>query len=311
MLRLGQRSVLLTRLSIRRLPPAPPTIYRVRATNGTLNSAYSNEVNVTTTAVSTPVLNFPTGFAGTATQFSFNGTTPPSIVAGALQITGGVVTTAASAFALTPVNVTNFTTQFSFNQVPGTATTADGMTFTIQGVAPTAVGGTGGGLGFAGTTKSVAIKFDLFDNAGEGPNSTGLYMNGVQPNAAQLDQSDGHRHRFAQRTCVPLSRCPITEPSLQVTITDTVTLAAATQNYTVDIPDDRRRQHGLCWVHRRHGWLDGRADGSQLDVLESNAFRAGGRPRAYRLGRRKRGWVRRRSGLHYLVRQFWPYGRRR
>ena len=209
--------------------------YRVRATNGTLNSTYSNEVNVTTPVVYSPTLNFATGFTGTAAQFSFNGTTAPSIVGGALQITGGVVTTAASAFALTQVNVTNFTTQFSFNQVPGTANTADGMTFMLQGVGPTAVGGTGGGLGFAGTTKSVAIKFDLYDNAGEGPNSTGLYINGVQPNAVNsvnltgtgIDLHSGHTFNVTMS---------YNGTTLTVTITDSVTLATATQNYTVDIP---------------------------------------------------------------------------
>ena len=128
-----------------------------------------------------------------------------------------------------------FTTQFSISQLPGTATTADGMTFTIQGVAATAVGGTGGGLGFAGTTKSVAIKFDLYDNAGEGPNSTGLYMNGVQPNAVNsinlagtgIDLHSGHAFNVSMS---------YNGTTLTVTITDTVTLATATQNYTVDIP---------------------------------------------------------------------------
>jgi len=109
------------------------------------------------------------------------------------------------------------------------------MTFTIQGVAPTAVGGTGGGLGFAGTTKSVAIKFDLFDNAGEGPNSTGLYLNGVQPNAVNsinltgtgIDLHSGHTFNVSMA---------YNGTTLTVTITDSVTLATATQNYTVDIP---------------------------------------------------------------------------
>ena len=178
--------------------------------------------------------------------------------------------TAASAFALTPVNVTNFTTQFSFTQLPGTATTADGMTFTIQGVAPTAVGGTGGGLGFAGTTKSVAIKFDLYDNAGEGPNSTGLYLNGVQPNAVNsinltgtgIDLHSGHA--FA----VTMSYNGTT---LTVTITDTVTLAAATQNYTVDIPTIVGAGTAYVGFTGGTGGLTAVQRDSQLDVFKYNA----------------------------------------
>jgi hypothetical protein len=39
-------------------------------------------------------------------------------------------------------------------------------------------------LGYGGTggiASSIAVKFDLYNNAGEGPNSTGLYMNGSAP----------------------------------------------------------------------------------------------------------------------------------
>ena len=52
------------------------------------------------------------------------------------------------------------------------------MTFTIQNVGPTALGGPGAGLGYVTIQKSVAIKFDLYNNAGEGPDSTGLISMG-------------------------------------------------------------------------------------------------------------------------------------
>lgn len=103
---------------------------------------------------------------------------------------------AASAFYTTPVNVKQFTTEFQFQL---TAAQADGFTFTIQGEGPNAIGSTGGGLGY-GTDpsyhisygertipESVAIKFDLYDNGGEGANSTGLYQNGVQPTTPAVD----------------------------------------------------------------------------------------------------------------------------
>src|SRR6185369_2137908 len=127
-----------------------------------------------------PILNFPNGFAGAAGQLKFNGVTA-KIVGTNLQLTDGGATEAASIFALNPVSVTNFSTQFNIQLLGGTNPTADGMTFTIQGVGNAALGGTGGALGYAGIAKSVAIKFDLFSNAGECHNSTGLYTLGVQP----------------------------------------------------------------------------------------------------------------------------------
>ena len=75
---------------------------------------------------------------------------------------------------------------------------ADGFTFTIQNVGPTALGGNGGGLGYGpnpntGTTggiaKSVAIKFDFYNNNGEGTDSTGLYMNGAVPTVPAMDMT--------------------------------------------------------------------------------------------------------------------------
>jgi len=32
-----------------------------------------------------------------------------------------------------------------------------------------------------GIATSVAVKFDLYDNSGEGTNSTGIYVNGASP----------------------------------------------------------------------------------------------------------------------------------
>jgi hypothetical protein len=66
---------------------------------------------------------------------------------------------------------------------------ADGMAFVIQNVGTTALGPSGGGLGYGpdttggtgGIPSSVAVKFDLYSNAGEGTNSTGLYTNGASP----------------------------------------------------------------------------------------------------------------------------------
>ena len=62
--------------------------------------------------------------------------------------------------------------------------------FVVEANGPNATGSTGGGLGYgpnpttgtpAGIAKSVAIKFDFYNNAGEGTDSTGLYINGAAP----------------------------------------------------------------------------------------------------------------------------------
>ena len=98
--------------------------------------------------------------------------------------TGGAQ--AGTFFYGTLVNVQAFTNDFTFRL---TTPNADGFTFTIQGTAATAVGPSGGGLGYgpdntgdaAGIGKSVAVKFDLYNNAGEGVDSTGEYTNGVSP----------------------------------------------------------------------------------------------------------------------------------
>jgi hypothetical protein len=110
---------------------------------------------------------------------------------------------AGSFFATTPVNVQSFTNTFSF-QLP--APLSDGFVFVIQGNSTTGLGGAGGSLGYsvpssqtAPFSKSVAIKFDLYNNSGEGTDSTGLYLNGTPPiipavdmTSSGLNLSSGH-----------------------------------------------------------------------------------------------------------------------
>ncbi|MEX0677394.1 MAG: hypothetical protein WD063_09980, partial [Pirellulales bacterium] len=212
---------------------APETTYyyRVRAFDGGATSEYSNEIEVATPAPPAPAINFPNGFAGAAGEFSFNGPSA-AIVGTSLQLTDGGMTQAASVFALAPVSVAAFATQFDFLLLSGTAFTADGITFTIQNAGLAALGAPGGGLGYAGIGASVAVKFDLYDNTGEGPNSTGLQRNGspvsvVGLNGTGIDLHSGHV--FSVNLVYDGS-------TLGVTISDTVTLAAATQSYTIDIP---------------------------------------------------------------------------
>jgi hypothetical protein len=127
------------------------------------------------------VINFPNGFAGAASSFTFNGV---GILSGsALQMMAASQTSSRSSIWFTPaVNIATFTTDFDFQILNGVA---DGFTFAIQSKGLSAIGSIGSGLGFGGGTagigKSLAIKFDIHNNSGEGSDSTGFYTDGAQP----------------------------------------------------------------------------------------------------------------------------------
>ena len=82
-----------------------------------------------------------------------------------LQVTNGGSNQGGSAWFNSAQNVTQFTNDFAFQLVNPDA---DGITFTIQNSSLTALGGSGGSLGYAGIGNSVAVKFDLYNNNGEG-----------------------------------------------------------------------------------------------------------------------------------------------
>jgi hypothetical protein len=141
-----------------------------------------------------PTINFSNGFASVA-GLTFNGSTVNSDDS-RLQLTTGATHQAGSVFWNTPVNVQTFSTDFTF-QLSGSPPIADGITFTIQTNGPTALGPAGGGLGYGadhvggtgGIPNSVAVKFDVYSNAGEGNDSTGLYINGAAPTVPAIDMT--------------------------------------------------------------------------------------------------------------------------
>jgi Domain of unknown function (DUF1929)/Legume lectin domain/PKD domain/Quinohemoprotein amine dehydrogenase, alpha subunit domain III len=157
-----------------------------------------------------------------------------------LELTDGGQFEASSAWYATRVNVQNFVTDFTFQITPGT--TADGFTFALQADSTAALGVAGGPLGYGldsstgtgGIPNSVAVKFDLYSNFGEGIDSTGLYINGASPTVPFVDMTgsgvDLHSgdvfdvHMIYDGT------------SLVMTITDTVTNGVFTHTWTIDIP---------------------------------------------------------------------------
>jgi Legume lectin domain len=89
---------------------------------------------------------------------------------------------AGSAYAPHPVEIRGFTTSFTFRVGDSPfGQYGDGLTFVLQNAGSAALGAAGGGLGYAGIGQSVAVKFDLVDNAGEGSDSVGVFTNGATP----------------------------------------------------------------------------------------------------------------------------------
>jgi len=152
----------------------------IAVANGFTNSAVAS--GTYTISSGNPVINFGSGFSPSGMTLNgsaaFSGTR--------LRLTNGGTSQAGSAFYNTPVNIQEFLTDFSFQL---TNPHADGITFVLQNIGATALGGAGGSLGYAGIGKSVAVKFDLYSNAGEGINSTWLYTNGATPTTPALDMT--------------------------------------------------------------------------------------------------------------------------
>jgi FtsP/CotA-like multicopper oxidase with cupredoxin domain len=196
-------------------------------------------------SATTPVFTVgtaPTNIPAFSQGFSTSGMTlngGATVSGSTLQLTDGGTFEARSAFFNTPVNVQAFTTDFDFQFV---AAKADGLTFTIQNQGLNALGGFGAGLGYgvqpAGTgasiAKSVAVKFDIYNNNGEGSNSTGVYLKGASPTlpATNLTPSGV----VLSNGDVLHAHIAYDGANLALTISDATTKATATQSYAVNIP---------------------------------------------------------------------------
>jgi len=90
-------------------------------------------------------------------------------------------------------------------------------------------------LGYGTTTaNSVAVKFDLYNNNGEGPDSVGLYLNGASPTTAAVDMTGSGIDLHSGDTF----RVHMTYDgtNLAMTITDTITSGSFSITWPVNIP---------------------------------------------------------------------------
>jgi hypothetical protein len=170
---------------------------------------------------------------------TFNGTA--SVSGGGLHLTEPGNWKAGSVFTSEKVEIGQFTTEFRFQLANNRNT--DGLTFVMHNAGTNAVGPPGGGLGYGparpgtsdrGIRRSVAVKFDYWNNEGEGDSSTGLYIDGASPTTPATNLGDEGidlrtDHVFRVQMSYDLDR-------LRVKITDEVTRASASQSYKVDIP---------------------------------------------------------------------------
>jgi hypothetical protein len=226
-------------------PTTSSTVYTTPitvATNTTINAtAFDSTRKNTDLATAAYVLqaggstiNFGSGFAG-ANGLALNGSAVAS-GDGSLTLTNGGTYQAGSAFASQPINVQAFTTDFVFQQLTAIA---DGFTFTIQNAGATALGSSSGALGY-GNTKgtgiptSVAVKFDIYNNLGEGNDSTGFYTNGVLPQMPAVDMtSSGVILRSGDTMHAHLTYDGTT---LTLTLTDPLVGKTFTYNQAINIP---------------------------------------------------------------------------
>jgi hypothetical protein len=209
------------------LPAGPTTINAIAVQAGFKTSeVFTRAYQVTPEGT---LIDFSEGFANSAATMQFNGSTDLDDTR--LQLTNGGFNEAGSAFYKTPVEVNQFTTDFSFQL---SNPVADGITFTLQGVGPTALGSSGAGLGYAGIDSSLALKFDFFNDAGEGTDSTGAFVDGALPTVPAIDLSKSGINLLSDDTMD--AHVASDGQNLYLTITDIVTNAVWSTSVPANIP---------------------------------------------------------------------------
>ncbi len=224
-------------------PTASSTLYTgpISVTASATLRAIAMDPNLSDSGVTSATYVIQTGGGGgAAIDFSngFSSTTGLTLNGNAvntndtkLALTTGVNAQKGSFFWSQPISIQTFTTDFAFQQ---TNPQADGMTFTIQNIGQTALGGAYASLGYAGIGRSVAIKFDLYNNSGEGTDSTGVYTNGVAPTVPALDMTSSGVLLHSGDTM--LAHVAYDGATLTMNLTDQVKSKTYTLSKAINIP---------------------------------------------------------------------------
>ena len=211
------------------------------------DSPFTNAVSITPNG--SQAIDFSGGFtSNAAVQLNGNAqlTGSPAAAptpANALQITPFANGQDNSAYATSEQLISKFDTSFDFVYAANGTPPGEGFAFVIQRDATglTAVGTPGQDLGYAGIKNSIAIKFDIMDNVGEGANSTGLFVKGDSPttaNAAPEENVDLTPSGVMLGTAGDTYHVHLTYngTTLHQEVTDVTANKTFTHDYKVDIP---------------------------------------------------------------------------
>ena len=193
--------------------------YRLIVTN-TLGAATSMVAQVTVTPSVT--------FNGNGAGWTLNTiTTNAPIVNNVLTLTDGGLGEARSCFLNNPVSITSFTASYTYQDIGGGG--ADGAAFVFQNSpsGPAAIGGAGGGLGYAGIAPSAALEMNIY--AGSTP-GIAFRVNGATggpySSTAPVSLPSGHPINFS---------ITYDGATVVLSMTDTVAATSFTTNYTADL----------------------------------------------------------------------------